>query len=452
MGDRRELHRSLTSASPRSRAHCRPRWSSAIGSCTTANTRSSASRHRPVIEGWASPSPATAPSPSRSASRSPPSTSARTRPTASDLFRLATRRSLPPTRPGIGLRALSIVDLAVWDVAAKLADPSIAGLLGGATRRCRPRRSSATRRRRWVPRRPASRRPSCTTRDGGGSRRRSRPVRSCPPIACAPPGLRRRTPGSAGRGVGLRRCRRRRRVRRVDRDVGLGWFEDVFPPGDAGLVRQLRERIAVPIAMGDEQGGSYYPEALLQRRCRRRRAHRPDVHGRHHRRTPGDRPLPRCRACLRPAHVRPRPQPGVRGARLRRTCRSSGACRGPGRSLRRQPRPASDRRREDGAASRQPGFGSLLDARAGRPRSSTTIHTTSSTSSNIKGDIVNIQREQRLQSPALPGPLRRPRCRPRRRRIAPVRGGHAPRRHRHDRARELRPAAPSTRCATPARR
>jgi L-alanine-DL-glutamate epimerase-like enolase superfamily enzyme len=46
----------------------------------------------------------------------------------------------------------------------------------------------------------------------------------------------------------------------------LGCFEDVFPPGDAAIVRALRERAGgVPIAMGDEQGGSYYPEALLLR-------------------------------------------------------------------------------------------------------------------------------------------------------------------------------------------
>ena len=34
-------------------------------------------------------------------------------------------------------------------------------------------------------------------------------------------------------------------------------------PGDAGKLRQLRERTDVPIAQGDEQGGSYYPEALI---------------------------------------------------------------------------------------------------------------------------------------------------------------------------------------------
>ena len=46
-------------------------------------------------------------------------------------------------------------------------------------------------------------------------------------------------------------------------DVGLGWFEDVFPPGDAGILRRLGTASRRPIAQGDEQGGSYYPEALI---------------------------------------------------------------------------------------------------------------------------------------------------------------------------------------------
>jgi L-alanine-DL-glutamate epimerase-like enolase superfamily enzyme len=46
-------------------------------------------------------------------------------------------------------------------------------------------------------------------------------------------------------------------------DVGLGWFEDVFPPGSVESLRQLRARTSTPIAMGDEQGGSYYPDALI---------------------------------------------------------------------------------------------------------------------------------------------------------------------------------------------
>src|SRR3954454_24361852 len=52
------------------------------------------------------------------------------------------------------------------------------------------------------------------------------------------------------------------------REARLGWFEDVFPPGDAEIVAGLRARSGgTPIAMGDEQGGSYYPEALLLRQA-----------------------------------------------------------------------------------------------------------------------------------------------------------------------------------------
>jgi L-alanine-DL-glutamate epimerase-like enolase superfamily enzyme len=47
------------------------------------------------------------------------------------------------------------------------------------------------------------------------------------------------------------------------RDLKLGWIEDVVPPGDAAMVARVREGSKTPIAMGDEQGGSYHPEALL---------------------------------------------------------------------------------------------------------------------------------------------------------------------------------------------
>lgn len=47
------------------------------------------------------------------------------------------------------------------------------------------------------------------------------------------------------------------------RDLNLGWIEDVVPPGDAAMVARVRQGSKTPIAMGDEQGGSYHPEALL---------------------------------------------------------------------------------------------------------------------------------------------------------------------------------------------
>jgi L-alanine-DL-glutamate epimerase-like enolase superfamily enzyme len=50
--------------------------------------------------------------------------------------------------------------------------------------------------------------------------------------------------------------------RRV-RDLHLGWIEDLVPPGDAQVVAAIRERSGTPVAMGDEQGGAYHPRALL---------------------------------------------------------------------------------------------------------------------------------------------------------------------------------------------
>src|SRR4029079_10180501 len=47
-------------------------------------------------------------------------------------WRTAWRRSLASHCGGVGLRALSLVDLAAWDVAARMAERSIAELLGGA--------------------------------------------------------------------------------------------------------------------------------------------------------------------------------------------------------------------------------------------------------------------------------------------------------------------------------
>jgi L-alanine-DL-glutamate epimerase-like enolase superfamily enzyme len=47
------------------------------------------------------------------------------------------------------------------------------------------------------------------------------------------------------------------------RDLKLGWIEDVVPPGDAEMVARVRRGSQTPIAMGDEQGGAYHPEALL---------------------------------------------------------------------------------------------------------------------------------------------------------------------------------------------
>ena len=45
--------------------------------------------------------------------------------------------------------------------------------------------------------------------------------------------------------------------------LDLGWIEDIMPPGHARQIAAVRRKVNVPIAMGDEQGGAYHPEALL---------------------------------------------------------------------------------------------------------------------------------------------------------------------------------------------
>ncbi len=179
-------------------------------------------------------------------------------------FTTAWRRSLASHAAGIGLRALSIVDLACWDLAARRRDLSIAALLGG--------RNAAMPATAIIGYPPGTMGPAETGAQtaelyAAGWRRFKAP-----------------TGGSAERSAARLRAARAAApdawlgmdaawvyddvdaaadfVNSVP-DVGLGWFEDVFPPGDAGKLRALRDRTSTPIAQGDEQGGSYYPEALI---------------------------------------------------------------------------------------------------------------------------------------------------------------------------------------------
>ena len=181
------------------------------------------------------------------------------------LFRLASRRSLASHSAGIGLRALSIVDLAVWDVAAKVADTSIAGLLGG---RNQPMPATAI-----IGYPPGLIGPEETGKQTAelyqtGWRRFKAPIAATAELSAAR--LRAARANAPDGWIGCDAAwiyddvdTAAAFVESID-DVGLGWFEDVFPPGDAGLLAELRRRVSVPIAMGDEQGGSYYPEALLR--------------------------------------------------------------------------------------------------------------------------------------------------------------------------------------------
>lgn len=179
-------------------------------------------------------------------------------------FTLAWRRSLASHVAGIGLRALSIVDLACWDLAARLADRSMADLLGGRTA---PMPATAI-----IGYPPGTMGPAETGAQtaelyAGGWRRFKAPTGGSAERSAAR--LRQARAAAPDAWLGMDAAwvyddvdEAADFVNSVP-DVRLGWFEDVFPPGDAGKLRALRERTSVPIAQGDEQGGLYYPEALI---------------------------------------------------------------------------------------------------------------------------------------------------------------------------------------------
>ena len=241
------------------------------------------------------------------------STSAARSPSASGRFTIAWRRSLASHAAGIGLRALSIVDLACWDAAAKLADRSIAELLGGHNA---PMPATAI-----IGYPPGTMGPEETgaqtaraLRSGlapiqGADRRDSGAHRR--PAARGASGRARRLARAWTRPGSTTTSTRPRHFIESIPDVGLGWFEDVFPPGDAGILRRLCATGSdVPIAQGDEQGGSYYPEALIAAERRRRHPRRLHLHGRHHRRSADHRPgarrpaSPSRRTCSRTSTAR----------------------------------------------------------------------------------------------------------------------------------------------------
>lgn len=179
-------------------------------------------------------------------------------------FTLAWRRSLASHAAGIGLRALSIVDLACWDLAARLADRSIADLLGG-----RNQAMPATAIIGYPPGEMGPAETGAQTAElyARGWRRFKAPTGGADERSAAR--LRAARAAAPDAWLGMDAAWTYDEVAAaaafVDSipDVGLGWFEDVFPPGDAGKLRELRARTDVPIAQGDEQGGSYYPEALI---------------------------------------------------------------------------------------------------------------------------------------------------------------------------------------------
>lgn len=165
---------------------------------------------------------------------------------------------------GIGLRALSLVDLAAWDLAARANGESISAHLGGE-RRPMPVTAIIGYPPLLTPTEVAAQVEALVA---AGWRRFKQPIAETPDATRARLRAARSAMGpecwlgmdcnwvfkSATDAIDF--------ARSID-DVGLGWMEDVVPPGDARVVAAIRRGAPIPIAMGDEQGGSYHPESLL---------------------------------------------------------------------------------------------------------------------------------------------------------------------------------------------
>ena len=165
---------------------------------------------------------------------------------------------------GVGMRALSVVDIAAWDLAAKASGRSITAYLGGERRRMpvagvvgyppsiSPAATVDQIRELWDRGWRRFKLPIGLTREGSIARLRA--AREAYPEAWL---------GIDANFLHKSAADAIEFGRRLD-GLGIGWFEDMVPPGDADMVRQIREGISTPIAMGDEQGGSYHPQALLK--------------------------------------------------------------------------------------------------------------------------------------------------------------------------------------------
>ncbi len=165
---------------------------------------------------------------------------------------------------GIGMRALSVVDCAAWDLAAKAKGQNITAYLGGERRRMpvtgivgyppsiSPDATVAQIRGLWDQGWRRFKLPIAPTRDDSIARLRA--ARDAFPDAWL---------GIDANFLHKTATDAIEFGKRLD-GLGIGWFEDIVPPGDAQMVRDIREGISTPVAMGDEQGGSYHPQALLK--------------------------------------------------------------------------------------------------------------------------------------------------------------------------------------------
>ena len=179
-------------------------------------------------------------------------------------FRIAKGRSYGSHAGGVGLRALSMVDLAAWDAAAKMADKPIAEFLGGSVAPMPataiigyppalmpPDKVAAQVTELWAQGWRRFKCPMGLTLDQSVERLRA--ARAAAPDAWLGTDLVWMFTTVDDAAAYANRLA----------DLNMGCIEDIFPPGNAGKLAALRKRVPMPVWQGDEQGGAYYPEALI---------------------------------------------------------------------------------------------------------------------------------------------------------------------------------------------
>ncbi len=164
---------------------------------------------------------------------------------------------------GIGHRALSLVDLAAWDLAGRLKGQSVTEMLGGT-----PGPVPVT----AIVGYPPSIGPEevgeqVRSLHQAGWRRFKQPIAGTWQLTHARLRAAKEAAPDAWHGMDANWTftspEEVAAFAAPIADLELGWLEDVVAPGDAQLVRRVRDLSPVPIAMGDEQGGSYHPQSLV---------------------------------------------------------------------------------------------------------------------------------------------------------------------------------------------
>lgn len=176
-------------------------------------------------------------------------------------------RSNPPVHSsGVGLRALSLADLAVWDLVARRAGQPIARYLGNdadalpATAIVGYPHENAD---------PSDIESEVAELSSAGWRRFKAPVGSSLSAASERLAAIRRAAPTAW--VGLDAAWTLENVATTQRWLQslpdrLDVLEDPFPIGSLAPLRELRAATSVPISAGDEDGGPHYPGALVTER------------------------------------------------------------------------------------------------------------------------------------------------------------------------------------------